>query len=266
MEASPYDARMFARLRQVGHHLARLRDRLVQRIPWLGRIGWPEIIVLGCALVAFLIANWLIELTDDVQEGDTTRFDQWVVRSFRRADDPAVPIGPAWLREVGLDITALGSIAIIVLVVFAVVAFLALRRQWRVMWLVLAASIGATILSTAFKHFVGRDRPDVVPHLREVTTASFPSGHATVSAAVYLTLAAILAQVVRGRWTRTYCLLLPVFVVAAIGLSRVYLGVHYPTDVLAGWSLGLAWALVCWAAAHYLKERGLLHLWRRPAE
>ena len=259
--------RMHGVLQRAGGHLARLRDRAARRFPWVAHLGWPEVILLACALVAFFIANQFVELTDDVQEGDTTRFDRWVLQSLRRADDPAVPIGPAWLREAGLDFTALGSHAIVLLVVVAVAGFVALKRQWRVMWLVLAASLGAMALSAVAKHVIGRERPDVVPHLSEVSTPSFPSGHATLAAAVYLTLGAVLAQVVTGRWPRAYCLLLSAFVAIAVGLSRVYLGVHYPTDVLGGWSLGLAWALVCWAVAHYLKERGLLHLWhaRRSA-
>src|SRR5687768_3358832 len=248
-------------LARAGDFLTHVRDRIAARVPWLRRVGRAELVLLACALVAVVVVNQFIELTDDVSEGETGEFDRWAVQSFRRADDPATPIGPAWVREVGLDFTALGSHAIIGLVVTAVGVFLALKRQWRVMWLVLAASVGAMVLSAASKHLVGRERPDVVPHLREVTTPSFPSGHATLAAAVYLTLGAVLAQVVTGRYTRAYCLLLPMAVVFVVGLSRVYLGVHYPTDVLGGWALGLAWALVCWSIAHYLKDRGLLHLW-----
>jgi undecaprenyl-diphosphatase len=234
------------------------RWRLLQRWPWLQRLGWAELMLLGCGLAVVLIVNFLIELTDDVREGETRRFDAWAVRSLRQPDDPALPIGPAWLREVGLDITALGSHVVVIGVVISVALFVALQRRWGIMWLVLIASLGGMALSAGTKHIVGRERPEVVPHLREVQTPSFPSGHATLSAAVYLTLGAVLAQVVRGLYTRMYCLVLPMVAVALIGASRVYLGVHYPTDVLAGWALGFSWALTCWAAANYLKHRGLL--------
>lgn len=236
-----------------------LEDRgVVARLPWLRNVGWAEAIFLLCALVVVAVLNAFIELADDVKEGDTKNFDEWAIQSFRRADDPATPIGPAWLREVGIDITALGSHAIILLVVTAVSTFLLLQRRWRVMFLVLVASFGGMLLSAVTKHIIDRDRPSVVPHLREVMTPSFPSGHATLSAVVYLTLGAVLAQVVTGRVTRAYCLVLPVVVVVAVGLSRVYLGVHYPTDVLGGWALGLIWAITCWGVVTYLKHRGLL--------
>jgi len=95
----------------------------------------------------------------------------------------------------------------------------------------------------------------VVPHLREVSTPSFPSGHAMLSAIVYLTLGIFLMQIVRGRVTKLYCLLWALFLTFLVGISRIYLGVHYPTDVLAGWMAGLVWASICWVVAHYLRHR-----------
>ena len=204
-------------LTTIQHRAARWRERAIARFPWLRHIGWAEVVLAACALVALFIANQFIELADDVQEGDTTRVDRLIIRSLRRADDPGMPVGPAWLRGVALDLTSLGSHAIILLVVIAIGVLLAMKRQWRVFMLVMIASIGAISLSALAKHVIGRDRPDVVPHFVEVSTYSFPSGHATLSAAVYLTLGAILAQVLSGRWTRAYCLALAVVVVFQVG-------------------------------------------------
>ena len=124
------------------------------------------------------------------------------------------------------------------------------------MLLVIVATVGGILLNAALKQFFDRPRPDVVPHLREVFTPSFPSGHATLSAVVYLTLGALLMGVVKGRLTKIYCIGVAMLLTFLVGVSRVYLGVHYPTDVLAGWSLGLAWALLCWGVEFYLKSRG----------
>jgi len=114
------------------------------------------------------------------------------------------------------------------------------------------------VLTFFLKHIMERERPTIVPHLREVTTPSFPSGHAMLSAIVYLTLGILLMQIVQGRLTKLYCLLCAMFLTFLVGISRIYLGVHHPTDVLAGWIGGLVWALGCWIIARYIRRCGLL--------
>jgi undecaprenyl-diphosphatase len=219
------------------------------------RYGWHEIRWLLLILFVLFCTYVFLSLTDAVREGETQNLDEWVLRSLRRADDPAIPIGPSWLREVGLDATALGSTLVLGLVVAAVVGFLLLHRQYRVMWLTLLTTTGGTLLSVLLKRVIDRDRPVLVPHLREVSTPSFPSGHAMLSAVVYLTLGILLMELVHGRLAKLYCLFWALFLTFLIGISRIYLGVHYPSDVLAGWIIGLAWALGCWIIAQYLRHR-----------
>ena len=233
-------------------------SRLISRLSWLKRMGWGEAVLLLAALFLVIVAHAFLELADDVGEGDTQQFDEWALRSLRRADDPAVPIGPAWLREVGVDFTALGSIAVLLVFTAAVVGFLLLQRKRRMALLVTVAVAGGMLLNTGLKQVFARDRPSVVPHLREVTTPSFPSGHAAASAVVYLTLGALLAGYVKGRYTRAYVLTVAMALTVIVGASRVYLGVHYPTDVLAGWSVGLMWALLCWTAERVLQRIGAM--------
>ena len=222
----------------------------------LRRLGWHEVAAILVALFVSLSTYLFIQLTDEVKEGDTRRFDEWALRSLRRADDPGVPVGPPWLREAGLDATALGSPLVLALVVTAVVGLMLLQRRYRVTWLIVLSTAGGTLLSSLLKQAIERERPTVVPHLREVSTPSFPSGHAMLSAVVYLTLGILLMQVVRGRLTKLYCLLWALFLTFLVGMSRIYLGVHYPTDVLAGWIAGLVWALACWFFAQWLGRRG----------
>lgn len=120
----------------------------------------------------------------------------------------------------------------------------------------LAAIIGGVVVSTLLKSLFDRPRPDLVPHLSHVYTSSFPSGHSMLSAIVYLTLGSLLAAVMPSRKLKVYVLAVAIIVTVVVGASRVYLGVHYPTDVLAGWLAGLVWALLCWLIARWLQRRG----------
>lgn len=196
-------------------------------------------------LAAALLAAFGM-VADEVIEGDTVVFDQTVTSFFRENGNLNDPWGPTWLEEAMRDVTALGSFTILGFVMIVTVLFLALSGKGRTAVFVTVSVIGGTIASTGLKMLFDRPRPDVEAATR-VFTASFPSGHATVSAVVYLTLGLLLSEAAAERRLKALFVVLGVFITASVGISRIYLGVHYPTDVLAGWSLGLAWALACWA-------------------
>ncbi|WP_423066709.1 phosphatase PAP2 family protein [Devosia sp. CN2-171] len=185
-------------------------------------------------------------VADEVLEGDTVAFDQAVTSAFREPGSLDDPWGPTWLEEAMRDVTALGSFTILGFILLVTVLFLALSGKGRTAVFVAVSVIGGTIASTGLKMLFDRPRPDVEAATR-VFTASFPSGHATVSAVVFLTLGLLLAEAMTDRRLKIYFIVLGVFVTLCVGISRIYIGVHYPTDVLAGWSLGAAWALICWA-------------------
>ena len=200
---------------------------------------------------------WLfIELADQIDEGEAGRFDSRVLLALRNPADPSDPLGPGWFEEFGRDVTALGGFGILTCLTFAAAGFLWLSGRHRSMLLLLASVGGGQLLSTVFKRGFDRPRPDLVPHEAVVYTASFPSGHAMMAAVTWLTLAAMLARVQPNRVLKAYVLALGIIVSAAVGVSRIYLGVHWPTDVLAGWTAGAAWALLCWTAARRLEQGG----------
>lgn len=214
-----------------------------------------ELRVLLGGILLILLSLVTFELVGEVLEGDTQAFDERIIRALRRSDDPNVPIGPRWMHSAALDITALGSATVLGLSVAAVVGFLLLQGMQRTAFFVLAASVGGWSLNSLLKVVFGRARPDVVPHLREVMTLSFPSGHAMTSAAVYLVLGALTMRIATRPATKFYCMTVAMLATILIGASRVYLGVHYPTDVLAGWLMGLSWALVCWLIERIIERR-----------
>jgi undecaprenyl-diphosphatase len=211
-------------------------------------------ILVGSVLV--LASIWVFSaLAGQVLEGDTRQFDEWVLSALRRPDDPASLRGPLWLRLGAEDITALGSATVLGLTVLAVTGYLFLHGLYKNGLFIFAASAGGWFLNWSLKAVVDRTRPEIVPHLREVMSSSFPSGHALTSAAVYLTLGALLMRIAEGRLAKYYCIAIAMFVTFLVGCSRVILGVHYPTDVIAGWLIGMSWALFCWVVERILERR-----------
>jgi undecaprenyl-diphosphatase len=215
-----------------------------------------EITTLVLLLVVFAAGWSFFEIAGEVLEGDTQVLDRRVVLSMREASDLSDPLGPRWLEEFGRDVTALGGMGVLGFFALATVGYLFLDRKPHAALFVLVAVFGGMLLSTVLKEVIDRPRPDLVPHGQHVYTKSFPSGHSMLSAVTYLTLGALLARLQKRRSLKLYALALAIFLSLAIGVSRVYLGVHWPTDVLAGWSAGAAWAVLCWVIARVLQQRG----------
>jgi undecaprenyl-diphosphatase len=223
---------------------------------WLLRAGLLEAAVL-VSLLMISGAIWaFVEVADEVLEGDSKAFDESILRALRQPDNPNEPIGPAWLKGVARDFTSLGGVAVISMACVGSVGFLALQRKWHALILVLVSIGGGALVSTGLKQFFERPRPSAVAHLVEVHSLSFPSGHSMLAAVTYLTLGSLLARTTADRRLKIYILSMAVLLTGMIGTTRVYLGVHYPTDVLAGWCAGISWALLCSLVARWLQRRG----------
>ena len=241
-------------------NLRRYGSAVFRQLRWLFTwIGWHNAGVLVALLIVILAIWAFTALVGNVVAGDTLPFDEWAVRSLRRENDLSKPVGPDWLAEISRDLTALGGVAFLSLLTFVVVGYLWLRKMYGAMWLVLLATSGGVLASTLLKNVIDRPRPNVVPHLSMVYTSSFPSGHSMLAAVVYVTLGSLLGRFVPQRPLKAYFLLVGLLLTFLVGVSRVYMGVHYPTDVLAGWAAGLAWALICGLIARFLECRGAIH-------
>lgn len=210
----------------------------------------PYAIVLA---LATLIGGFAL-LADEVAEGDTTNADRAILMALRDTANPSLPIGPAWLREAARDVTSLGSFSILFIFVAIVVLYLLVKHRPRTAMLLVGSVLCGTLLSNTLKMLFNRARPDL-PGVPQVFTASFPSGHAALSAVVYLTLGLLLAQTETDRRTKGLIIGVAIFLTFVVGLSRVYIGVHFPTDVIAGWCLGIAWAIGSWLLLDLWRER-----------
>jgi undecaprenyl-diphosphatase len=227
--------------------------------PLLHRLSRLAEVRLLVAIIACAGLLWgFFEIVDEVLEGDTRAVDEWVLQALRAPGDPAVLIGPTWLEEAVRDITALGGYTVLGLVTLATATGFWLARRRSLAVFVLAAAIGAVLWTESLKLLFARPRPEVVPHGVTVHTLSLPSGHATSTMAIYLTQALVLASYQTRRRLRWLIVATAVIVSLLVGCSRVFLGVHWPSDVAAGWTLGGAWALLCWIVAVRLRERNVL--------
>lgn len=221
---------------------------------WLVRRELTTLLIMVTITAGF----WgFAELADEVMEGETRAFDTAVLLAFHDQDEP---IGPKWVQEMGRDFTALGGVAVLTLLTLSVAGFLLLQGNLRLALLVLGAVGSGLLISSLLKLGIGRPRPDLVAHGSYVYTHSFPSGHAMQSAVTYLSMGILLARAQTLRRLKVYLMLIAILITFLVGVSRVYLGVHWPTDVLAGWTAGGAWGLLFWWIAHWWEQ------WTKPSK
>lgn len=234
-------------------------------LSWLTSRERHEITWLLVGLGSCILLLLFLKLASEVMEGDTQSIDTKIVRALRKADDPAKPIGPPWTEGVLEDLTALGGPTVTWLVILSLTGYLLLQTKYRTALFVFVTAASGDLVNHAIKGVFSRARPTIVPHLRDAFSTSFPSGHSMESAIVYLTLAAMLMRIVEGTVTKAYCLGLALLITGLVGVSRVFLGVHYPTDVIGGWIIGLFWASLCWLAAQHYEVRAGLRAERKKS-
>lgn len=258
----PFDIRMRGRREPAPRRAASIamtrRRQPAARAPFLRFGAWIERRTVTLLLAVFALGWAFAEIADLASGGGAHAFDETLLLLMRNPADPGDPLGPAWFEELARDVTALGGVGILGFVTLAAAGFLGLGGRWRTMWFVLIATGSGQLLSFAAKRLFDRPRPDLVPHETVIYTASFPSGHAMMAAVTYLTLAAVLARTQPLVRVKAHILGVAILLTVMIGLSRVYLGVHWPTDVLAGWTGGAAWALGCLTVARWLRRRRMI--------
>ena len=210
---------------------------------------WLEPKILGSIAIASAVLWFFIDFSSEVVEGETTPIDEAILLSFRQPDDPNKPLGPMWVSEFFRDASGLGGPIVLGLLTLATIAFFLLRNQKRTAVFVAISSLSGTLLSVLLKVAFDRPRPDLVTHLAHASGNGFPSGHAMMSALIYLTIGALIAQSTSEMRLKVFIMGVAVSLTGLIGISRIYLGVHWPSDVLAGWVAGSFWALLSWTIA-----------------
>ncbi len=224
--------------------------RLLASVSHMERVTLATLAFAACALYAF------VKIADEVMDHETGSLDRGILLALRNPENLSDPLGPPWVEEMMRDFTALGSTGVLTLLTLVVLAFLMMTQKRHAALLVAVSVAGGTALSQVMKWGFDRPRPDLVPHGMAVYTQSFPSGHAMLSAVVYLTLGALLARTQARTRVKVFLLMVAAALTVVVGISRIYLGVHWPTDVLGGWMLGAGWAALCWLVMLWLQRKG----------
>jgi undecaprenyl-diphosphatase len=214
--------------------------------------SWLPALIVAAAALGVLA---FVYIGHEVGEEELVQFDSSILLAFRDPADLSRTVGPPWLAESVVEITALGGYTLIVVLVAAVIGLLLINGLRGPALFVLLSVTTGWVTSHLLKSFYDRPRPDLVPQLDIVHTASFPSGHAMMTTLVYLTLASVIARLTEKTSVRIYVFAVAVAIALAVGLTRIFLGVHWPSDVIAGWALGAAWAALSWLAVSVLRRR-----------
>lgn len=215
-----------------------------------------EISVLAALLVVALGVLGFAGTAEDMSEADGQAFDWRILRLLRPyADDPGRPWGPPWLKEAAQDLTSLGGISVLGLLAFIAVLFLILQRKRLSALLLVLGLAGGVAFSEGLKAVFERERPPTIYQAVETINASFPSGHALLSAVFYLTLGVMLTRAFAQKRLKAYALGVAVLLTLIVGLTRIYLGAHWASDVFAGWSVGAAWAMILWLVSWFIARR-----------
>jgi len=235
-----------------------LLDKAGKQFPKLKKLLRIEILIMTGILFLLLFVWGGLELRNFFVFERAQQFDEWLLLSVRDAENPEMLFGPHWVDEAVRDITALGGPAVMTFMIIAVMGYLLLKRNYRSAALVIVATVGGLIISLLLKDFFMRDRPLIVPALMVETSPSFPSGHSMLSAIVYLTLGSLLTRLEISARIRVYTISVAIFIAALIGITRILLGVHYPTDVIFGWIAGFFWASLCWFVMMILQDQKVI--------
>jgi undecaprenyl-diphosphatase len=234
----------------------------LSRLPGLARdaalaLRQRNDLALLLALVVLAAGAWAFAgIAEVVAEGEGRAVEEQVLLAFRTAGDTADPIGSDAIEEAVRDLTSLGGVLLTSLATLLAAAFFLLDRRPRAASFLVGSILGGVAVTFALKAGFDRPRPDIVAHGMHALSASFPSGHSATAAVVYLTLGALIARSMPRVRLRVFVVAVALVLTLAIGVSRLYLGVHWPTDVLAGWTVGAGWALAAWLVARHLRRRG----------
>ncbi len=217
--------------------------------------SWERRLPLVLALLATIVLGGFFEFASEIREKETERFDEAILLAMRVPGDTSDPIGPPEVEEIARDLTALGGFAILTIVTLTAFGMALFSGKIRLAWWGLGSVLTGATLASLLKQGYNRPRPELVEHGTLVSNASFPSGHSMMSAVVYLTLGILIARTQVQNRVRVFVIFVSAMLTFVVGLSRIYLGVHWPTDVVGGWMLGAAWALLFWLIAARI-ERG----------